>query len=115
MDAAVPAEPTMLTSAGVALAPHGLRDSRVVFSRNSTLAPTDVFVLDPAARAERRLTAFADAALRGVALPAVSEMWFEGAEGRTVHSWVVLPPGFEQGEEKKWPVSMRAATIASRG
>jgi len=36
-------------------------------------------------------------------LRAPDEIWFEGAEGKQVHGWVLKPHGWKAGENKKWP------------
>lgn len=73
-----------------------------MFSRNSLTTPNDVFLLDPAVKEERKLTDFSSGALEGKSLSDGEEVWWEGAEGRKVQGWIVKPPGFKKGEEKKW-------------
>ena len=40
---------------------------------------------------------------KGKTLSPGEDFYFDGAEHR-IHGWVVKPPGFKEGEKKKWPV-----------
>ncbi len=68
-----------------------------VFSRSDQSTPHEVYVTD-ASGAARRVTHLTDAALEGVALGAVLETTFTGAEGEGVQMFVALPPG-ESGDQ----------------
>jgi dipeptidyl aminopeptidase/acylaminoacyl peptidase len=113
MDAHVPATPVALTSDGFATAVQPLADGRLVFTKNTTSTPNEVFLLTPTSlgsltlgqNKEERLTSFADAALKGKHTAPPEEMWFSGAEDRQVHSWVAFPPGYDKNSDKKYPVS----------
>lgn len=53
-----------------------------------------------------QLTRFSEDALKGKNLDAGEDFWFEGAEGQEVQGWIIKPPGFKEGEKKKWPVML---------
>lgn len=72
-------------------------------------SPNDVFVLrnvDSANASQLKvdqLTHFAAEGLKGKDLAVGEDFWFDGAKGK-VHGWTLKPPGFKEGEKKKWPV-----------
>lgn len=71
-------------------------------------SPNDVFVLRELNESGKpkvdQLTNFAAAGLKGKSLAAGEDFFFEGAEGKKIHGWVIKPPGFKEGEKKKWPI-----------
>lgn len=71
-------------------------------------SPNDVFVLRKLNESGKpkvdQLTNFAAAGLKGKSLAAGEGFFFEGAEGKKIHGWVIKPPGFKEGEKKKWPI-----------
>lgn len=90
-----------------------LPNGRLLFTRSSLTSPNDVYVLrglervTPAGAEKPRLeqlTRFAADALEGKSLDPGEDFWFEGAEGRKVHGWLLKPPGFKKGDKKKWPI-----------
>ncbi|TBU27033.1 Alpha/Beta hydrolase protein [Dichomitus squalens] len=97
-----------ITSTGSASAIQPRSDGRLVFTRSSLTSPNDVFVLrglnESGKPAVEQLTRFAASALKSKSLDEGSDFWFEGAEGKEVHGWLLKPPGFKEGEKKKWPV-----------
>jgi dipeptidyl aminopeptidase/acylaminoacyl peptidase len=99
------AEPRALTSEGTAHTLCPLPDGRLVFSKSTMAHPSEVYFLGSSHDApERRLTRIADAGLKDFVLEPPREVWFAGAEGRQVHGWVLLPPGFERGAVARYPV-----------
>ena len=104
--------PREVTSSGTASAIQPLSDGRLLYTRSSLTTPNDIFVLHgldtglsaDAKPAAAQLTRFTAGGLQGKALDAGSDFWFEGAEGKTVHGWLLKPPGFKEGEKKKWPI-----------
>ncbi|KAH9932677.1 alpha/beta-hydrolase [Epithele typhae] len=100
--------PRALTTAGAASAVQPLPNGRLLLTRSSLTSPNDVFVLrgldSAGAPAVDQLTRFAAPAMKGKALAEGEDFWFTGAEGRKVHGWKIKPPGFKEGEAKKWPI-----------
>ncbi len=98
--------PRVVTSSGTASAIQPLADGRLLYTRSSLTTPNDVFVLHSldAKPATEQLTRFTANGLQGKSLDTGSDFWFEGAEGKTVHGWLLKPPGFKEGEKKKWPI-----------
>ena len=108
-------EPVELTSSGAASGIQVLPNGRLLFTRSSTTSPNDVYVLRGLERVTQagtekpqveQLTRFAADALEGKSLDPGEDFWFEGAEARKVHGWVLKPPGFKKGDEKKWPIAV---------
>jgi dipeptidyl aminopeptidase/acylaminoacyl peptidase len=75
--------------------------NRIVFTRQSLLAPADVFTLTLDG-AERRLTTLNAERLAEIDFGSVGEATFEGAAGDPVHMHLVFPPGFDP--KRKWPL-----------
>lgn len=51
-----------------------------------------------------QVTSFTEKALVGKTLRSPEDFYFEGAEGKQVHGFVVKPHGWKEGDEKKkWP------------
>ncbi|KAI0947292.1 hypothetical protein AcW1_007551 [Taiwanofungus camphoratus] len=112
--------PLALTSSGAASGIQLLSNGRLIFTRSSLTSPNDVYVmrgledLDLHSTASResfraqveQLTRFSEDALKGKNLDAGEDFWFEGAEGQEVQGWIIKPPGFKEGEKKKWPVML---------
>jgi dipeptidyl aminopeptidase/acylaminoacyl peptidase len=53
----------------------------------------------------RALTAFNSERVKDIDLPPFREFWFENSQGRRVHSWLALPPGFD--ETRKYPLVLQ--------
>jgi dipeptidyl aminopeptidase/acylaminoacyl peptidase len=50
-----------------------------------------------------QITKFTQDALAGKTLRPPEDFYFEGAEGKRVHGFVVKPYGWKAGDTKKWP------------
>ncbi|HEX5718856.1 MAG TPA: S9 family peptidase [Thermoanaerobaculia bacterium] len=75
---------------------------RIVFTRQSLLAPANVFVSDLAGGEPRSLTTLNAERLAEIDFGTVGEATFEGAGGDPVHMHLVFPPGFDP--KRKWPL-----------
>jgi dipeptidyl aminopeptidase/acylaminoacyl peptidase len=51
------------------------------------------------------LSGFNSERTKGIDLKPFTEFWFENSNGRRVHSWLALPPGFD--ESKKYPLVLQ--------
>ncbi|MFP5354800.1 MAG: prolyl oligopeptidase family serine peptidase [Gemmatimonadota bacterium] len=85
------------------------RDGRTMaWVRDAVHKPAEVFVrtVIPGTRepigSERQLTFENDAALASYALNPAEDFWFEGAQGDSVHGFIVKPPNFDPS--RKYPV-----------
>ena len=77
--------------------------NRIVFTRQSLLAPADVFTMTLDAAGEpRRLTTLNAERTAEIDFGSVGEATFEGAGGDPVHMHLVFPPGFDP--KRKWPL-----------
>ncbi|TFL02507.1 alpha/beta-hydrolase [Pterulicium gracile] len=111
--------PIALTRTGSASGIQLLHDGSVVFTKGSLTSPNDVFIIrdlksfeesvlkgdQPEFRGKvEQITRFTEEKLKDKHLSPGEEFWFEGAEGKKVQGWTLKPPGFKEGEKKKWPV-----------
>jgi len=78
---------------------------RLVFTRQTTSDPAEVFTSALDGTGLTRLTRFTEAATSAFATGEVREMTLEGGFGETVQMYVVLPPNYEPG--KKYPLVMQ--------
>ena len=64
--------------------------------------PPEIVRIDPATGKHRALTRFASARAAALDLPAVRDLWFTSSRGKRIHSFVVVPPGFDP--DKRYPL-----------
>jgi len=76
----------------------------MVFLKQALHHPTDVFAFDPESKKLSRLTAMNEELLSKLEMNPTEEFWFEGAEGKRVHGFLVKPPFFDPS--KKYPLVM---------
>lgn len=77
-------------------------DDGVVYLRQDFSHPAELHRHDPVAGGrERRLTAFNDGLLAGIAMGKVESFDYAGAGGESVQSWLVYPPDYRAG--RKYP------------
>ncbi|KDQ62499.1 hypothetical protein JAAARDRAFT_30397 [Jaapia argillacea MUCL 33604] len=116
--------PLALTESGAAGGVQVLPGGRVLFTSSSLTGPNDVFVIKGLRKEDgfdmhhqaspkstisanvkiTQITKFTEDALKGKNLSVGEEFWFKGANDKNVQGWIVKPPGFKEGEKKKWPV-----------
>ncbi|KAI9510583.1 alpha/beta-hydrolase [Russula earlei] len=113
------ATPQPLTTSGAVTAFQVRPNGRLVFSRSSLQGPNDAFIIRDLHELEagfsktrggfewkgapERVTRFTEKALAGKALRPPEDFYFEGAEGKRVHGFVVKPHGWKEGDKRKWP------------
>jgi hypothetical protein len=111
--------PKSLTHNGAVTALQILPQGRLIYSRSSLQGPNDVFIVRGLHEIEtdlvntqgdfnlevtpEQITRFAEKTLAGKILRPPEDFYFEGAEGKQVHGFVVKPYGWKEGEKKKWP------------
>ncbi len=78
---------------------------RIVFNRQNTAEPAEVFTCAPDGSGVARLTRFTEAATSAFATGEVREMTLEGGYGQTVQMYVVLPPDHQPG--MRYPLLMQ--------
>ena len=83
---------------------------QLLLSINSQTSPLDYYLLsdkpDTEAKPLHRITAFSEKFLDG-RLDGLEgeEFWFTGDSGYQVMGWANKPPGFKEGEHRKWPMA----------
>lgn len=70
----------------------------------SSANPAEIVRVDAGGRHEA-ISDFNTTRTQGIDLPAFREFWFENSQGNKVHSWLALPPGFD--ESKKYPLVLQ--------
>src|SRR5699024_2717844 len=74
----------------------------VVANWESSATPVEVVRVDPETGRHEALTEFNAERAEGVDRPAFREFWFTSSKGRRIHSWLTLPPDFD--ENKQYPL-----------
>ena len=68
----------------------------------SSAVPIELVRIDPDQGEHQALTAFNTERAEGLDRPAFRSFWFTSSKGRRIHSWLALPPGFD--ESKQYPL-----------
>ncbi len=111
--------PQPLTHSGAVTALQILPNGRLIFSRSSLRGANDVFIIRELRQLEtdlakvqsnfewkgapEQITRFTESALTDKNLRQPEDFYFEGAEGKKVHGFVIKPYGWKVGDTKKWP------------
>ncbi|MEM9304126.1 MAG: S9 family peptidase [Pseudomonadota bacterium] len=75
---------------------------RLLTTWQSSAVPVEVVRVDPASGEHVPLSAYNTERAAGLDRPPFRGFWFESSKGRRIHSWLALPPGFD--ERKKYPL-----------
>ncbi len=89
------------TNDEIQVAPNG---KRLIFSRQSLSAPADIFAANSDGSDLKQLTAMNRDLLSQLDLKQPGSVWFSGAGGTRVQTWILKPPGFDPA--KKYPLLM---------
>ena len=85
---------------------HSLRLSSdgktLVFIRETTNKPAEVFRMDVDGKNVRQLTAINAKSIAQLEMNQKEDYWFDGAGGTNIHGWIVKPPGFSASQ--KYPL-----------
>ena len=68
---------------------------QLLYTRNSTNQPPDLYISDVDGSNERQLTQINDEFLAGIALPELRHLQYKGEDGTDVEGWVIVPAGSE--------------------
>jgi dipeptidyl aminopeptidase/acylaminoacyl peptidase len=79
--------------------------NHLVASWQSSATASEVVRIDPSDGSHKPISRFNVERSRGLDRPAFLEFWFESSKGRRIHSWLALPPGFD--ESKKYPLVLQ--------
>ena len=78
-------------------------DGRTLHALRSTMEqPPELVRIDAASGTIAQLTHVNADLLAHVAMPGVEAEWFDSTDGKKVHAWIVVPPGFDPG--RKYPM-----------
>ncbi|MBK9170585.1 MAG: S9 family peptidase [Bryobacterales bacterium] len=80
----------------------GVAGTAIIATWESAAHPPEVVRIDPGAREHRQLTRFAAPAAGAIDLPPLREFWFTSKRGKKIHSFLALPPAFD--ENRKYPL-----------
>jgi dipeptidyl aminopeptidase/acylaminoacyl peptidase len=77
---------------------------QLVAKWENSAVPAEIVRIDKNG-AHKALTSFNADRVKGIDLQPFTEFWFENGNGRQVHSWLALPPGFDK--TKKYPLVLQ--------
>ena len=81
-----------------------VRGANVVYLRDSLAGPAELYSVRADGKDPKRITRINDARLAGTGLGEAEQFTFAGANGDTVHAWIVKPVDFNPAQ--KYPVAM---------
>jgi dipeptidyl aminopeptidase/acylaminoacyl peptidase len=64
--------------------------------------PNEIVRIDLAAKGHKRLSEFTVKKVSELELPPIRHFWHTSSKGKKIHSWIAVPPGFD--ETKKYPL-----------
>ncbi len=76
--------------------------ARLLANWEDSVTPDEVVLVDLKSGTHRALTSFNRAAASRLDRQPFEEFWFTSSQGREIHSWMALPPNFD--ESKKYPL-----------
>jgi dipeptidyl aminopeptidase/acylaminoacyl peptidase len=82
--------------------PHRAASPVLIANWESAVNPLEVVRIDPGTKARQFLTSFNTAKAASIDWQPLRDFWFTGRDGRRIHSFVALPPNFDQS--KKYPL-----------
>jgi dipeptidyl aminopeptidase/acylaminoacyl peptidase len=74
-------------------------NDHLVFLKQTTRMPYELFVYDLKSKKLEALTHFNKKVLAKYDLPPYEEFWFKGAQGDSVHGFIMKPPNYEEGKQ----------------
>jgi len=83
-------------------APEGARVPFVIASWGSATNPSEIVRIDPVAKKHTLLTRFNVDRAAALDWAPLQEFWFVNAQGRRIHNFVAVPPGFDPA--RKYPL-----------
>jgi dipeptidyl aminopeptidase/acylaminoacyl peptidase len=91
------AKPELVLGGARAVTGFDVVGDAVAYCASTPTLPSELFVLDRAARAERRLSFVSEAFTSAVQLTAPEPFHATSTGGAEVEAWIMRPPGFEPG------------------
>jgi dipeptidyl aminopeptidase/acylaminoacyl peptidase len=78
--------------------------SLLLVRQQSMLRPTELALVDTQSGEVNTITDVNGPIFEDLELPTVEERYFTATDGKQIHNWVILPPGYEEEADKKWPM-----------
>lgn len=78
--------------------------SQIFAKRTDMLRPAELFAVEQSNGNASPITRINDQIYEGLQLPTIEERYVEATDGKKIHTWVILPVGFNAAESKKWPM-----------
>jgi dipeptidyl aminopeptidase/acylaminoacyl peptidase len=97
-----PGSPVLLRAGGSYGDLRPVADGSVFALRNTLSEPSEVVRIPATGDGDTAVTAFNRGFMDRIALGDVEELFYTGADGRRIQSWLVLPPDFDS--KKSWPL-----------
>jgi dipeptidyl aminopeptidase/acylaminoacyl peptidase len=84
-------------------APSITPDSKtIIVAKESMKEPTDIYAINSETLEQTQLTAVNEELMANVNDVTVTQRWVKAKDGKMIHTWVLLPPNFD--ETKKYPM-----------
>jgi dipeptidyl aminopeptidase/acylaminoacyl peptidase len=76
----------------ISVVPDG---TRLLFTHTTAVRPVELYTMSVDAGTPKQITNVNDALFSGLAISPPTALWFDGAGGTRIHSWLYTPPGFD--------------------
>ncbi|TWT76750.1 Prolyl tripeptidyl peptidase precursor [Planctomycetes bacterium CA13] len=77
---------------------------KVLVSQQSMLRPTELAVIEVGTNQVTTITDVNGKIYATLELPTVEERFFTATDGKLIHNWVILPPGYDPKAPRQWPM-----------
>ncbi|MFK7738272.1 MAG: prolyl oligopeptidase family serine peptidase [Pirellulaceae bacterium] len=78
--------------------------SLLLVRQQSMLRPTELALVDTQSGEVNTITDVNGPIFEDLELPTIEERYFTATDGKQIHNWVILPPGYEEETDKQWPM-----------
>ncbi|MEM7558027.1 MAG: S9 family peptidase [Planctomycetota bacterium] len=78
--------------------------SLVLTRQQSMLRPTELALVDTQTQKSVTITDVNGDIFADLELPRIEERFFTATDGKKIHNWVILPPDYDESDDKQWPM-----------
>ncbi len=78
--------------------------SLVLARQQCMLRPTELALVDTQTQESVTITDVNGGIFADLELPRIEERFFTATDGKKIHNWVILPPDYDESDDKQWPM-----------
>ncbi len=95
---------SQVTSGRFDFAAVGMSAFGLLVKQQSMIRPTELALVNVDAKTLATITDVNGEIFKSLELPSVEERWVKASDGKMIHNWVIMPPGFKKEDSKQWPM-----------